>query len=202
MFLCDKICKKNKIVLLVLSIPLSVFLNGQLSSLSKNLNSPLFLDSIFTIFEAAMFGYLPGILVGILTNLYLEYLQDFPGYLLPFAVVNVFSAIITAFMVKRGSLKSISGALWLLILLTLGNALLGAYIVTIVFGGTTGEGVDDIVRAIIITGQSLFSSAFLGRLFINFVDKGIGILIIFPLYQFIMTREEKNTKIENYGIKN
>ena len=144
---------------------------------------------MFTITVAGCFGFWPGLIVGVATNLFEEVLRGFQGSFWPFAAVNAYSAIITAALVKRGFARSLVGTFWLLAALALGNSLLGALIVTFVYGGITGEPLDAIVRTLIITGRGVFTSAFLGRIFINVVDKGIALLVMVPLYLFLAQRE-------------
>ncbi len=173
----------KRFMLLFGIIQVSVASNLILALVAQHLSLPVFLDSTFTILTAAWFGLIPGIITGFLTNLVHEAVSGFDGVKLPFAIVNMTSALITWFAVRRGFLRHATGAFWLLIVLALANAFLGSIIVTTLFSGVTDSQVDNIVRAIVISGQSVLTSAFLARVFINIVDKGIAILILFPLYR-------------------
>jgi energy-coupling factor transport system substrate-specific component len=75
--------------------------------------------------------------------------------------------------------------LWLLLALIVANSLLGAYLATVLFGGIIGGVTDIIVQSLRITGESIFTSAFLGRLFINLVDKGIAVLVLVVVQQLV-----------------
>jgi len=161
----------------------AVVLNDLLYTASDALKMPIFLDTIFTIAIAACFGAWPGVAVGFATNLLQEVTGGFPGYFWPFGFVNVASALVTAFMVRKGYADSLIGAFLIIVVLTLVNSFLGAFIVTLVFGGITDQPVDMIVRSLLVTGQGVFSSAFLGRVFINVVDKGIAVLVMLPIYR-------------------
>lgn len=175
--------------IVILAVLAGIVLNGFLNLLCESLRLPIFLDSVFTITVAACFGAVPGLVVGIATNFFEELLRGYQGNFWPFAVVNACSALITAFLVRRGFARTLVGIFWLLAALALGNALLGALIVTLVFGGITGEPLDAVVRSLIITGQSVFTAAFLGRIFINVVDKGIALFVMVPLYRLLSKRE-------------
>ena len=164
-------------------------MNGLLNFLCESAKLPIFLDSVFTITVAGCFGLWPGLIVGVATNFFEELLRGFQGTFWPFAAVNAYSAIITAVLVKKGFARNLVGAFWLLAALALGNSLLGALIVTFVYGGITGEPLDAIVRSLIITGRGVFTSAFLGRIFINVVDKGIALFVMVPLCLFLESRE-------------
>ncbi len=183
----DFIVKNQKILAWLAIIP-CVLLNCGAGQIKEALALPIYMDTFFTVVAAALFGLGPGLLVGLCTNGLTEIIAGFPGYEWPFAIVNAFSALMTWIAVRHGWLKRFNGILGLLACLTLGNSLLGALIATVVFGGIIGGPNDIIVQSLAITGQSIFSSAFLGRIFLNLVDKGLAILIMLPLYRLYRTR--------------
>lgn len=180
---------KTRLPWTVAAVVAGVLLNGLLNTLNGALSLPIFLDSIFTIMVTATFGLWPGLVVGILTNAFMELVNGFPGYLMPFAFVNAITAFVTYFAVRKDAFNTVVGAFWTMVILAFTNALAGAFIVTIVFGGITNEPVDNIVRAFYITGQSIFSSAFLARILVNIVDKGIAVAITLPLYRYLLRRK-------------
>lgn len=143
---------------------------------------PLFLDSTFTAVTAALFGIIPGILTGLFTNLLQEVIHGFPLYFYPFAVVNMATGLLVGLLVKHGYFRTFFGVFLVIIYTTLVNALLGALIVTILWGGITHSEMDYITKVLIMTGQSVFSSAFVARIFVNLVDKGIAVLIAYLIY--------------------
>lgn len=189
MILYYKIYNKYRIPWTIIAIITGVVLNYLFHALNNYLSMPLFLDSIFTVMIAALFGLIPAIFTGLFTNLFMEVMFGYPGYLLPFAIVNILTGVVTAIMVKRGSLKEPVGLLYLILVLALVNAFIGAIVVTVVFDGITNQPVDSIVRAVIITGQSVFSSAFLARILVNLVDKGIAVLLTFLVFKFVSRNE-------------
>ena len=174
-----------------LAIIISVVLNGVINLAGDKLGIPLFLDSIFTAVTAALFGIIPGLLTGLFTNLFQELIRGFPLYLYPFALVNMATGIIVGLLVKQGYFKTFFGVFLVIIYTALANAILGAIIVTIVFGGITNEEVDYIVKVILMTGQSVFSSAFIARVFINLVDKGIAVLAAYFIYVQVRKKETR-----------
>jgi len=166
----------------VLAVLAGVGVNVAFSGLNHALQLPLFLDSVGTVAVAATIGLVPGLLVGGLTNLTLEAVKGFPGIVAIFGLVNMATAVVTWLFVSRGFFRTLFDALWVVFALALTNALLGSLIVTVVFGGFTDEPLDNVVRSLMITGESLFTSAFLGRVFINVVDKGVAVLAAFAVY--------------------
>jgi len=177
-----RIINQPSIPTTIIAVLISVVLNGLINYAGDKLGIPLFLDSIFTAVAAALFGIIPGILTGLFTNIFQEILRGFPMYLYPFAIVNMATGLLVGILVKRGYFKTFFGVFLIIIYTALVNAFLGALIVTIVFGGITNEEVDYIVKVILMTGQSVFSSAFIARIFINLVDKGIAVLAAYLIY--------------------
>ncbi len=71
------------------------------------------------------------------------------------------TGLLVGILVKHGYFKTFFGVFLVIIYTAITNALLGALIVTIFFGGITHEEIDYIVKVILMTGQSVFSSAFI-----------------------------------------
>lgn len=195
MIMKDTRFNKKKIPIFVIAIISAILLNGVFSLISSKLSLPFFLDSIFTVLITVVFGLWPGLITGLLSNFFFEVIKGYPGYLYPFAIVNTLTALVTYLHIRYGDFNKASDALWTIISLSLSNAVVGAIIVSIVFDGITNEPVDSIVRAVVATGQSIFTSAFLGRILINIVDKGIAVLIAFPIYRALYS---KQAALSNY----
>ena len=189
MVMYELVNERKRIPVAGLAVILAVLLNGVFSLISTKLSLPFFLDSIFTVIITAMFGLWPGLATGLLSNLFFEVIKGYPGYLYPFAIVNMLTALITFLHIKYGDFTRASNALWTIVSLSVVNAVVGAIIVSVVFDGITNEPVDSIVRAVVATGQSVFTSAFYGRILINIVDKGIAVLVAFPLYRYFHAKQ-------------
>lgn len=163
-------------------VVLSVLFNALLNYLTQLAGLPIFMDSIFTVLGTAVLGLGWGLVIGTATNLFMDFLQGFPGILWPFAAAQIVSALVTHVMVRNKALKTVSGVTLFILILALLNALTGTVVAVFVFGGFTLERFDFIVHALIQSGQSIFSSAFLTRLVINIVDKGIAVLVLMALF--------------------
>lgn len=184
--------RKKRIILTISAVTAAILLNGILSYMNDSLGLPIFMDSIFTIMTAALFGLWPSVIVGLLTNTFIEVLNGFPGTYLAFTPVNLFTALITSFFVYKKLFETPTQAFWLIIVLALINSISGALIVSFFFGGFTNLSMDNIVRGIILTGHSIFSSAFIVRLVANIVDKGPAVIISFFVYKAIQRNAEKS----------
>ena len=182
--------QKHRTVCIAVIIVVSSLLNMLFNQIAQQLNLPIFLDSICTILVASLLGIWPGIAVGFLSNVFMDIFAGFTFSHLPFAVVNIASAVTTVFLVKKGFFDSLKGILLGVIILALVNSFLGAVVVILVFGGVTSENVDQIVRTMTVAGQSLLSAAFLARILINMVDKGISVLLVYPVFTFFNARKK------------
>ena len=183
--------RKNRIYWTIAAILIAVLLNGLFSYINDTLLFPIFMDSIFTVMTAALFGLWPAVFVGLFTNFFLEVIHGFPAIYYPFAIINVVTALVTSFFVYKKFFETPAHAFWLIIVLSLVNSILGAIIVTIVFSGFTNLSMDNIVRGITLTGQSVFSAAFIVRIITNIVDKGIAVVITFSIYKWVQTKISK-----------
>ncbi|MBN2655549.1 MAG: hypothetical protein JXR86_00710 [Spirochaetales bacterium] len=180
--------RKKRILVTIAAVVLAVVLNGIFSFLNDLAHLPIFLDSLFTVITTALFGLWPGLAVGLLSNSFIEFLNGFPGIYLPFTVVNMLTALVTAGFVYSKRFETATNAFWLIIILAVVNSLSGALIVTVLFGGYTDLSMDSMVKGIAVTGQSVLSSAFMVRIVVNIVDKGLAVLPTFFLYKRIQAR--------------
>ena len=98
--------KRNRdkyIVWMVLFLILSVMTNIVFNRLVGAMGLPLYIDNIGTLTAAAVGGYLPGIIVGYLTNIVNMTADPTNAY---FAVVSAVIAIAGTFFLKKVSLIS------------------------------------------------------------------------------------------------
>jgi energy-coupling factor transport system substrate-specific component len=136
---------------------------------------PLFFDSIFTALCAALFGLGPALATAVLTNGGIEVATGFPGTHLPFAVCGMATAWIVSRAAARNRFSASIHVAAAILEVSLANALLGALIASLVYGGYTAVNIDVAVSAIQTIGGNIFSAVFLARLPTNIVDKGIAV---------------------------
>jgi energy-coupling factor transport system substrate-specific component len=152
---------------------------------------PFFFDSVFTIFVGIIFGWFPGVVTGLLSNILTEVFQNFEGIYYPFGIVNMATGLCAGLMARNKAVFwTLPRQILLILLLTIVNALLGSLVVIIVYGGLTGSRPDILVSALMLTGQGIFTSAFLARILLNLVDKGIPVVLFYSLYLIIARRRE------------
>ncbi len=160
---------------------LGIVINIVFGTVVQTLQIPLlFLDTIGTIFVAAIFGPWAGALTGGLSNIIQSMITNPKN--LPFAVVNIAIGIIVGFAAKRWKFDlKVAGITGLI--LSVIAPLIGTPIVVWVYGGLTGGGTDLIFAWLLNSGQKIFTAAFIPRIYGNFVDKIGSCLLVAVLIQ-------------------
>ena len=156
---------------------LAVAINVIAGTVIGNLKIPfLFLDVIGTIFIAAIYGPYWGALVGLVTNLVLGVTSGYTA--IPFAIVNIIVGLVVGLLARRNGFRLreavISG-----VLLGILCPSVGTVIAVAVFGGLTGGAQDVFVLWLKNAGSSLFTSAFLPRLWDNLIDKILSTVLVY-----------------------
>ncbi len=148
---------------------LGIAINLVLGTTVSMLKIPLiFLDTIGTIFVAALFGPFAGAITGGLTNLIQGVLtspQD-----IPFALVNIAVGLIVGFVAKRTRFD-LKVAVAVGLVLSIVAPLIGTPIAIWIYGGLTGGGTDFLVAWLLQSGNDIFTATFIPRITGNLVDK-------------------------------
>ncbi|AIQ64063.1 membrane protein [Paenibacillus stellifer] len=178
---------------------LAVAINVIASTLVSNLKIPfLFLDTVGTIFIAAIFGPLWGAVVGLLTNLVLGVTSGYTA--IPFALVNIIVGLVVGYASRKNGYRFSSALISGIILGVLCPAV-GSVIAIGLFGGLTGGVQDVAVLWLKQAGTSLFAAAFLPRLGENLIDKILSALLVYyvvkNLPQSIIRRTNSKKRSSN-----
>jgi len=157
-------------------IATGIVINIALSLVVKTLGIPLlFLDTVGTIFIAAIFGPIAGAVTGALTNLVNGVLVG-PTEI-PFALVNIAVALVVGGITKKFKFDLKTAVVTGLILAVVAP-LIGTPIAVFIFGGLTGGGTDLIFAWLRATGQTVFTSAFIPRITGNIIDKVASCVLV------------------------
>lgn len=161
---------------MAIMIPLGVAINLVGGQVAGKLGLPIFMDSIGTAIVAAIMGPFVGAVSGLLYNVISALIG---GNMLSvlFGLCNIATAFIVGFMARAGKFQTVAHIVVATILVALANAILGAPIAVVVYGGIQGGGVDLVVAGFLAAGQDIASAAFLARIPTNLVDKGIACVI-------------------------
>ena len=161
-------------MLLLCAVGVGVNLLGSKIALSANL--PLFLDAVGTVLTAALGGYIPGIIVGLLTNA-INGLADSATFY--YAVLNVMIAIAAAYASEKGYLKKIKGVLLTFLTLVLIGGALGSVLTWFLYGHDFGSGISAPLAHYFYENsvQNAFIAQFAADLAIDALDKAVTLAI-------------------------
>ena len=161
--------------LLLCAVSLAINILGV--RLAVGLKLPLYLDNVGTVLAAALGGYIPGIVVGFLTNLIngiFDYSTAYYGSLM------VLIALFAAWFAQRGDF----GKPWKLPLIAVTFALigggLGSVLTWMLYGFSFGEGISAPLahRFYNSGGFSMFWAQFAADMLIDLADKAITVSVI------------------------
>lgn len=155
---------------------LGIAINLVLGTTVSMLKIPLiFLDTIGTIFVAALFGPLAGAVTGGMTNVIQGVLtspQD-----IPFALVNIAVGLIVGTVAKRTRFD-FKVAVMVGLVLAVIAPLIGTPIAIWIYGGLTGGGTDFLVAWLLQSGKDIFTATFIPRITGNLVDKVASCVLV------------------------
>ena len=157
----------------------SLVLNLSGDFITSSLDLPLYLDTIGTIFIAALGGYVPGIAVGFFTNLLKAIFQSSEMY---YCTVSILIAICTAFFARKGYFNHFSKTLLLIPLLTL---LSGSFDLLIQ---------DFLNSANFLKAVAEFDLDFVRNFQQEFLDKGVSVLIVFFVLKMTPARIKREIR--------
>lgn len=155
---------------------LGIAINLVLGTTVSMLKIPLiFLDTIGTIFVAALFGPLAGAVTGGLTNV-IQGLLTSPQDI-PFALVNIAVGLIVGMVAKRTKFD-FKVAVIVGLVLAVVAPLIGTPIAIWIYGGLTGGGTDFLVAWLLQSGKDIFTATFIPRITGNLLDKVVSCLLV------------------------
>lgn len=165
----------NKRVALVF-VPVGIGINIVGGMLAGALKLPVFLDTIGTILSAAILGPWWGALTGGLTNIIMSLQNPMDMW---FAIVNIAVGLIVGFISMKFGFQK-----WLIVLISgviiaVVSPIIGTTIATYVYGGLTGGGIDIFTAGLMKAGSSVFTAAFIPRIWSNLLDKIVSVFIVF-----------------------
>jgi len=167
-------------------IALGAALNVSIGYLVNILKLPIYLDSIGTVFIAALCGWQYGAIVGISALIVLT-ITAVPT-VIAYSGTAVVIALLSAGLAKIGFLKTFKATVFGGLIIGLASAVASTPVTTLVFGGVSFAGADAITALFEASGFSLWKSVILGKLLIDPVDKLVTALICYSLVQSLPPR--------------
>lgn len=142
----------------------------------------LYLDTIGTIFTAAVLGPWYGAITGGLTNVIQGILTNPKD--IPFALVNISIGLIVGFVARKYKFN-FKNAIIVGCILAVIAPLIGTPIAVWIYGGITGDGNDIVFTWLKQSGQTIFTAAFIPRITGNILDKLVSCFLVAMLIKRI-----------------
>lgn len=175
--------KFDKLTIYLIPIGIAInFVGGQLAVLLK---LPVYLDAIGTIVTGALCGIWPGVIVAVLTQLINSI--SLPT-LLPYVVIGIAFAFISAFLAKKGMFSSFPKAIVNGLVIALISTCMAVPITAFLYGGFVGTGASVIVTALMTAGWGVVPATFVSELSTEVVDKLIVLIICYFVIKSIPKR--------------
>ncbi len=167
------VSRKKQNIMAALFCVLGTGLNMACSALVSVLGLPLYLDTVGTVVVAVSGGYLPGVIVGFLTNI-IKSISD-PSSLY-YGVLNILIAVVASFLASRGWFKKIGGIIGSVFIFTLIGGGLGALIPWFMEGLSFDS--ESLSGMLYSTGHfGLGISHLLSSLIMDLPDKAVTVLL-------------------------
>lgn len=177
--------KIDKLSLFLIPIGIAInFIGGQIALLLK---LPLYLDAIGTIVVGALCGFIPGIIVGLVSNI-LNSISD--PITLFYAILNILFGIAAAYLSKKGVFKSFGKTLLSALLFAFIGGGLGSLLTWILYGFDFGTGVSSIFAIPLYEklGLPKFVAQFVAEFGMDIFDKVLTVIAAFGILKAIPTR--------------
>ena len=141
------------------------------------LNLPLFLDIIGTTLASALGGYIPGIIVGFLTNL-INGIGDYTTAY--YGCLSVLLAVSAAFFAQKGYFEKLSRVPLIILVFSLIGGGLGSVLTWSLYGFDFGTGISaPLAHRIYDAGtMDLFWSQFTADMLIDLLDKTVTVALV------------------------
>ena len=183
--------KTNRLYLLILCA-IGLLINFLGVRLALGLNLPLYLDNIGSALAAALGGFVPGIIVGFLTNL-INGINDYATTY--YGSLTVLIAIFSAYFAGKGYYRKPLKLLIIILTFTLIGGGLGSVLTWLLYGFSFGTGISaPLAQQIYGDGSgalNMFWSQFAADMLIDLADKTITVIIVAVALRLIPDRLKK-----------
>ena len=155
---------------------------------------PLYLDTIGSMIVAAMGGFLPGVLVGFVTNLLKLTYDPTAMY---YGVLNVLIAFFTAFFARRGWFKKAWGVIGMIFIFTF----IGGGIGSLIPWFMDGLSFDSESLAGVLYGTGFFNAVWahiVSSLVTDLPDKALSVLVAFTVLRAIPQKYHRLARYEDH----
>ena len=164
-----------------------LLINLIFSNLALRLKLPLYLDNIGVLFTAAVGGYIPGIIVGYISNLINSIGNPETAY---YATVTVFNAAAAAWFFRKGWFKKLRTCILAILVFAFFGGVLGSLLTMCLYGFQFGNGFGGPL-AIWLHHHGIgnvYLAQVLGDFVMDIIDKAITVVIFLVIMKLIPDR--------------
>ena len=166
---------KKVILRLVLLSVIGLAVNLYGAEIASRLGLPIYCDFIGTAVVAAIGGSLPGIIIGLLTNI-LRSVSD-PVSIF-YGTISVINAVVVSYAVQRKWLKKVGGIIVTTLILAAFGGGLGSILTWMLYGFQAEPTTAGLVGVFYQSGLSPLSSEFWASMVIDLLDKAIAVAVV------------------------
>ncbi len=187
--------EKIEIVIALIAIGASVNVIG--SYVATGLGLPLYLDCIGTIFAASVGGYMPGIIIGLISPTINSFTTDPTA--LSYSMLNVMMAVFTSWAVDRGWFKKLSTIIASILIYAFIGGVVGSVLTWFLYGFAQEARTAGLVSVIHqIFTLSPFASELIADYIIDIADKAISIAVVLLVLHFIPEDKQRLFRIHTW----
>ena len=174
---------KHRWLTWLLTILAGIAVNLLLRRIAALTGLPLYVDCVGTVFTAILGGYIPGMMVGYLTNLLLWIWDESALY---YSVISVHIAIVTVFFARRGCYRSFGRAIRTVPFLALVGGGLGSVLTYALSGMDLGKELSSgLASSLHNSGMTPFMSQLTADLLFDLADKLLVVIIVMVILHFL-----------------
>ena len=179
--------RKIRIQAAVLLCLVGLLVNLLFSRLALLVHLPLYLDSVGVILSSALGGYIPGMIVGYLTNIINGIADPTTAY---YSTLSVIIAFLAAIFTRRGWFKKLPTIILAIVIFALVGGALGSLLTWMLFGFDFGTGIsaplahhlyDTVIR-------SVFWAQLSADYLIDLADKAVTVILMLVIYRLLPER--------------
>ncbi|MCR5178805.1 MAG: hypothetical protein K6C95_07460, partial [Lachnospiraceae bacterium] len=158
---------------------------------------PLYIDSIGTILVAALGGYIPGIVVGYISNLIGGISDPTNMY---FAFISVLMAFLAAWFAEKGWFENIRGAVKAILIFGLLGGIVGSVISFLLFGPSTGDRIWTPLANLLagFTGMPPVAARLAAEIITDLADKAVAVTIVALVLHFLPGGLKKKFRMQGW----
>ncbi len=184
----------EKVLILIGLVITGVIINTLGAYIAGLSGLPIYMDVTGTLLASILGGYIPGIMVGLISPLITTITSD--SMAISYTMVNVLIAIVTSLLCERGLLRKSLGIMLTAVINAAIGGILGGVITWFVYGPEAEDTSSQMVHGLQTNiGLSPFAAEILGGFLVDIADKAICLFLALAIIYFLPTKFRNMFKI-------